>query len=93
MVTALRLTQHPKIHLSERSFARFPAARAVSQPMPCLVPVPYLRLPRSLEESVLQADWKGAEAVLIPSARTQELELFVFPGHRQDTYSHLLKGF
>lgn len=54
--------QHPKIHLSEHSFgtdARFPAATAVSQAVPCLVlEVLYLGFPRSLEEPVLQAHRK-----------------------------------
>lgn len=75
------------------ALARFPAARAVSQPVACLVlEVLYLTLPRSLEEPMLQADRKGAGAVLAPSARTWELELFVFPGDREDTSSHLLQG-
>lgn len=41
--------------------------------MPCLVlEVLCLRLPRSLDEPVLQADRNGAGAGLAPSARTQK---------------------
>lgn len=81
----------PKSHLSEHvcrpwlwHWCQIPAARAASQPLPCLVlEVPSLRLSRSLEEPQLQAGRMGGGAVLAPSARTRELELFVFPAHSQ----------